>query len=167
MMDKLKAHAIASELLAREGLALDRQDWDAWLALYAQDIEYWVPAWKSEDQLVADVSREVSLIYHDNRSGLEERILRIRTRKSVTAMPLPRTAHMVANILIDTAQDDLIEGTACFVVDEYDPRVSKASRQSGLYEFRFVCTEGTWCYRRKKTILINDLIPTVVDFYNL
>lgn len=167
MMDRIQAQAIVSELLAREGLALDRQDWNAWIALFAEDIEYWVPAWKGEDQLVDDVRREVSLIYHDNRSGLEERILRIRTRKSVTAMPLPRTAHMVGNILIATVEETLIEGTASFIVDEYDPRVSKASRQSGLYEFRLVLTEGVWRYRRKKTVLINDLIPTVVDFYNL
>ncbi|MDO9714523.1 aromatic-ring-hydroxylating dioxygenase subunit beta, partial [Paracraurococcus lichenis] len=85
------ASAAVAELLYREGLLLDRQDWDGWLALYLEDAEFWVPAWTTEHTTTTDPARQVSLIYHDSRFGLEERVMRIRTRKSVTAMPLPRT----------------------------------------------------------------------------
>jgi benzoate/toluate 1,2-dioxygenase beta subunit/2,4,5-trichlorophenoxyacetic acid oxygenase 2 len=166
-MDRNQAHAIASDILAREGYYLDTQDWDAWLALYAEDVEYWVPVWKAEDQLVGDVDTEVSLIYHEDRVGLEERILRIRTRKSVTAMPLPRTTHLSGNVLIGEAEEDRISGTAAWMVDEFDPRISRSTRQAGLYEFTIACQQDTWVFTRKKIILVNDVIPTVVDFYNL
>lgn len=166
-MDRQIAHAVACETLYREGLYLDRQDWDAWLALYSPDVVYWVPGWKTEDQLVSDVCREVSLIYHASRDGLAERVLRIRTRKSVTAMPLPRTSHMVSNVLIDGVTKDTIQGTAAWIVDEYDPRTGKSHRQFGRYEFVLQRGEDAWRFSHKKVILLNDLIPTVVDFYNL
>jgi 3-phenylpropionate/cinnamic acid dioxygenase small subunit len=166
MLDIQKA-AIAEELLYREGLYLDRQDWDAWLDLYCADIEYWVPAWKSEGELVGDVRREVSLIYHTARTELEERIVRIRSRKSVTAMPLPRTAHFVSNVLVEEAGADSIQGTASWVVHEYDPRVAKRHVHFGRYEYLLRRSSETWKIGRKKIILLNDLIPTVIDFYNL
>lgn len=166
-MNPREAQATAAELLSREGLYLDRQEWDAWLELYAEDVVYWVPGWLSEDQLVHDVRRQISLIYHEDRIGLAERILRIRTRKSVTAMPLPRTVHMAGNVLAEANGDDVIEGTASWSVDEYDPRTNKAHRHFGLYEFQLRRYESGWKFQRKKSILFNDLIPTVVDFYNL
>ena len=166
-MVDLEKQALAADLLYREGLHLDRQEWDAWLALYADDVEYWVPAWKSENALVDNVMREVSLIYHTSRAGLEERVLRIRSRKSVTAMPIPRTAHTASNVLVHAATADSIDGTASWIVNEYDPRVSKAHVHFGLYEFRLRKAGDDWTFARKKTILLNDLIPTVIDFYNL
>ena len=166
-MIDVQAHAVASRVLALEGLHLDRQDWDAWLALYADDVEYWVPAWKSESELVSDVQREVSLIYHTTRVGLEERLMRIRSRKSVTAMPMPRTAHAVSNVLVHESTPDRIDGTASWVVHEYDPRTTKTHVHFGLYEFTLRHAGNQWKIARKKTVLHNDMIPTVIDFYNL
>jgi 3-phenylpropionate/cinnamic acid dioxygenase small subunit len=166
-MSELDRTGIAAALLYREGLMLDRQEWDAWLDLYATDAEYWVPAWKSESQLVDNVRREISLIYHPSRAGLDERVLRIRSRKSVTAMPIPRTVHLVANVRVEEGADDLIEGTASWVVHEYDPRVSKAHTNFGRCEFRLRRVDRGWKIARKKVILVNDLIPTVIDFFNL
>ena len=166
-MKDIEAVAIASRVLALDGRYLDLQDWDAWLSLYTDDVEYWVPAWKSESELVTNVRREVSLIYHTTRSGLDERVLRIRSRKSVTAMPLPRTAHSVSNVIVDRHDGDRIEGTASFVVHEYDPRTTRAHTHFGLYEFALKAPDGGWKIGRKKIVLMNDLIPTVIDFYNL
>lgn len=166
-MNAVDARLLAADLLYREALHLDRQEWDQWLALYADDVVYWVPSWKSEDQLVSDVRREVSLIYHDSTVGLRERIHRIRTRRSVTAMPLPRTAHLIGNVLVDQFSDEVLAGTASWIVNEYDPRVCKAHQNFGRYEFQLRCVEGSWKIQRKKVILLNDLIPTVIDFYNL
>jgi len=162
-----RATAAAAGLLYREGRCLDTQDWDAWLELYAENVEYWVPAWKSESELVSDVRREVSLIYHTRRSELAERILRIRTRKSVTAMPLPRTAHLVTNVLVDEAMDDTMRGTASWTVHEHDPRTAKSHTYFGLYEFELARADDEWKFARKKIILLNDRVPTVIDFYNL
>ena len=68
-----------------------------------EDTVFWVPAWRNESETVEDPDTEVSLIYHDSRKGLEERVHRLRTGKSVTTMPLPRTAHFVSSFLVAEA----------------------------------------------------------------
>ena len=50
---------------------------------------------------------------------------------------------------------------------EFDPRVSKAQAHFGRYEFSLRQSDAGWKIARKKIILLNDLIPTVIDFYNL
>src|SRR5436305_11622854 len=78
---KLDPVARVGDILSREGLYLDRKDWPAWIAMYHPDATYWVPAWKDEDTPTSGPDTEISLIYHDNRFGLEERIARIQSRK--------------------------------------------------------------------------------------
>lgn len=160
--------AIAQELLARLGLALDRQEWDAWLALYAEDATYWVPAWTDEHTTTADVQREVSLIWHENRYGLEERIMRVRTRKSVTAMPLPRTQHYVSNVLAEAEGADAIAGTASFMVALLETRTNRLHQNFGRYEYRLRRDAGHgWRISAMRAVLMNDRVPTILDFYGL
>jgi 3-phenylpropionate/cinnamic acid dioxygenase small subunit len=159
---------IAHDLLARLGLALDRQEWDAWLAMYTEDATFWVPAWTGEHQTTQDVGREVSLMYHDSRWGLEERILRIRTRKSVTAMPLPRTQHYVSNVLAGPEGRDTITGTAAFSVALLETRTNQLRQNFGRYEFRLRRDAGhPWRIAYNRVVLINDVVPTIMDFYSL
>ena len=164
----LRPDGIAARLLYQEALYLDTQAWDEWLALCTEDIEYWAPAWKSEDQLVSNVRREVSMIYHTRRQELADRVLRVRSRKSVTAMPLPRTAHSITNVLAQEGDGPgRIIGTATWTVHEHDPRLRRSYTHFGRYEFALREEDGSWKICRKKIILLNDLVPTVIDFYNL
>ena len=73
----------ATELLYREAYFLDSQAWDEWLALFLEDCEYWAPAWKSEHEPTSDPKAEVSLIYYASRAGLEDRVWRVRSGRSV------------------------------------------------------------------------------------
>lgn len=166
-MNEAEATFIASRHLAREGACLDRRDWDAWLDLYREDAVYWVPAWLDEDTTTSDVRTQVSLIYHTRRAELLDRIIRLRSRKSVTAMPLPRTAHSVSNVLVESFSPERIAATAAFAVHEHHPRLRRNSLLFGRYDFEIQLDSGTWRYARKKTVLMNDLIPTIVDFYNI
>jgi 3-phenylpropionate/cinnamic acid dioxygenase small subunit len=167
MLDTAAA-AICADLIYREGLHLDRQEWEAWLALYVEDAVFWVPAWLDEHRATSDPDREVSLIYHDSRIGLEERIMRIRTRKSVTALPLPRTVHMATNILPGRVTEDEIEATSSWTVHEYDPRATRQHLHAGRSEHGFRRgADGVWRIARKKVLLANDMIPTSLDFYSV
>ena len=60
--------------LYREARFLDDREWESWLALYAPDAEYWMPAWDDDDQLTNDPHGQISLIYYPNRNGLEDRV---------------------------------------------------------------------------------------------
>jgi hypothetical protein len=88
------------QFLFAEARALDDKDWDAWLACYAPDAEFWMPSWDDDDKLVTDPQSEVSLIYYAHRGGLEDRVFRIKTeRSSATSLPEPRTSHNIRVLL--------------------------------------------------------------------
>lgn len=159
---------IASELVVREGHLLDSHDWDAWLGLYREDAVFWVPAWRNEAETVQDPDTEVSLIYHDSRVGLEERVLRLRTGKSVTVMPLPRTAHFASNFMLAAAPTpERIDLRSSWQVMLYLPRTAAQYLLAGYYEHQLSRSGGVWQISRKKITLINDRVPTLVDFYCL
>lgn len=166
-MNGQEAAFIASQHLAREGHLLDTLQWDEWLALYREDCVYWVPAWLDEDTQTSDVRRQVSLVWHTRRHELLDRIVRIRSRKSVTAMPLPRTSHATSNVLVLSAEPGRIAATASFTVHEHHPRQRRNDVLFGRYEFELASDGQGWRYSRKKTVLLNDVVPTLVDFYNL
>ena len=161
------AQRIAADLIARDGLFLDRCEWDEWLALYTEDCVFWVPAWRNESETVTDPDTEVSLIYHDSRVGLEERVHRVRTGKSVTTMPMPRTAHFVSNLLVTSASAGRIEALSSWQVAIYQPRSATQSTLAERYEHVLTGTPSGWKIASKKVILINDRVPTLVDFYCL
>lgn len=158
---------LAHELLTREGWLLDRRDWAAWLALYAEDATYRVPAWRDESEETQDPQTEVSLIYHTRRVELEERVFRIRSRQSVTALPLPRTTHFVSNLCVTRATAESIEARASFMVQFYEPRTTTQRVHFGSYAVALAPGTESWVITRKTIHLQNDCVAAVLDFYLL
>jgi len=159
--------AEAEDLLSREALYLDRRDWDAWLALYTETAVFWMPAWRDETEPTADPECELSLIYYQGRRNLEDRVWRLRSGLSVASTPLPRTVHAVTNILIERQQEGIVEVCASFTVHRHDVRAERSDVFFGRYEYGLESTEGGWRIARKKILLLNDVIPTVLDFYSI
>lgn len=87
----------------------DAYDWDAYLELYDEDSEYHIPQWIDDHNYVQDPNQGLSYIYYADRTGLEDRVFRIRTGKAASATPLPRTLHSMNNIRVKTLDDGLIE----------------------------------------------------------
>ncbi len=160
-------HRVAADLLYREALYLDERRWDEWLALFEERIEFWVPAWKSEDEPTSDPESEVSLLYLTTRRELQERVARVRSGKSIASTPLPRTAHAVTNIIAEPGVGDVltvrsIASTHIYNVKRREPHLVFARN---AYE---LAREGaTWRIKRKKILLLNDYIPTMLDFYTV
>jgi benzoate/toluate 1,2-dioxygenase beta subunit/2,4,5-trichlorophenoxyacetic acid oxygenase 2 len=161
------ATATAIALLHRECRHLDQRDWDAWLALYAPDAVYWVPAWRDEHTQTSDPDTEISQIFHDSRRGLEERVMRVRSGKSVTTQPLPRTTHFVSNVEARLDADGAIAAEAAFLVQVYQPHSERQHTHFGRYELRLTETAQGWVIARKVIRLQNDCVPALVDFYLL
>lgn len=158
--------AQATELLSREAHCLDRQDWDAWLALYWPDAEFWLPAWTDTHTTGDSPDTTLSLIYCAGRGGLEDRVWRIRSGLSVASKVLPRTAHAIACPLFATPPlPDEAEIHANWTCHVYEPKRSAQHVFFGRYEVRLAQREGRWGIARKKVILMNDLIPTMIDVY--
>lgn len=150
--------------LYKEARLLDDRQFDEWLECYHPDSEFWMPSWDDDDRLTEDPQNEISLIYYDNRGGIEDRVFRIKTdRSSATSLPEPRTGHNITDIEI---------------MERDGGRVEVRFNWFTLY-FRYNTTDtyfGTSFYSidlsgqqpvilKKKVILKNDYIHHVVDVY--
>lgn len=153
-----------TQFLGIEAVALDSGDWDRWLSLYAPDCTYWLPAWRADGQLVENPKTEVSLIYYSSRVGLEGRVFRVRTNRAASAQVLPRTLHQLTPVSIGRDGDGLRLRTHWTVHSVYESRVATCFGYA-LYEL--VADGASWLIRSKKTVLLNDRVHEVLDFYNV
>ncbi|HKP78234.1 MAG TPA: aromatic-ring-hydroxylating dioxygenase subunit beta [Phenylobacterium sp.] len=156
------------DVLFREGHYLDSWNWQAWLDLYTEDAVFWLPAWRSEDQLCSSPDSELSLIYYESRGGLADRVWRATSGLSVASTPMPRTTHTVSNVILrEPSTDNEAKLAASWTTHVYDPKTHRAQTFHGLYEHDLRRDADEWRINRKKIVLMNDRIPTSLDFYCL
>lgn len=154
------------QFLYREARCLDDRDWDGWLAHYAPDAEFWMPAWDDDDRLTEDPQSEISLIWYGDRSGLEDRVFRIRTeRSSATSLPEPRTAHTISNVEILEQGDGVCRLRCNWVTLSY--RYKTIDTYFGTSFYTLDTSGSAPLIKRKKIVLKNDYIHHVVDIYHL
>ena len=166
--DPIRLLAEGSALLFEEARALDEQRWDDWLALYMEECEFWVPAWREDHVPVQDPNTEVSFIYCTDRSLLEDRVWRIKTGQSVSINPMPRTAHLVSNILLDAgATDEAMTLRAAYSCHLFSLRNRTQHVFFGLYRHDLVRAGGAWRIRRKYAKVMNDYVPSVLDVFSV
>ncbi len=156
----------ACQFLYREARFLDDKQWDEWLALYAPEVEFWMPSWDDDDKLVTDPMREVSLIYYPHKGGLEDRVFRIRTeRSSATSLPEPRTGHNISNVEI-LEQD----GATCklrFNWFTLNFRYKTVDTYFGTSNYTLNIAGSTPLITKKTVVLKNDYIHHVIDIYHI
>jgi benzoate/toluate 1,2-dioxygenase beta subunit len=152
--------------LYAEARALDDREWDAWLACYAPDATFHMPAWDDDDLLTEDPQREISLIYYGSKQGLEDRVFRIRTeRSSATSLPEPRTSHNISNV-------EIVEETAGQLKVRFNWfNLSYRYKTTDIYvgtSYYTIDTSGEcWLIKAKKVVFKNDYIHHVVDIYHI
>ena len=154
------------QFLYREARALDDKDWDAWLACYAPDVEFWMPSWDDDDRLTEDPQAEISLIWYGHKGGLEDRVFRIRTeRSSATSLPEPRTSHNIGNVEILEQSAGEVKLRFNWVTFSYRYKTTDTYFGTSFYTLD---TSGAQpLIKRKKVILKNDYIHHVVDIYHI
>ena len=154
------------QFLYREARYLDDREFDKWLECYAPDSEFWMPAWDDDDTLVTDPEREISLIYYNNRGGLEDRVFRIKTdRSSATSLPEPRTSHNISNVEIVSQDGDLVEVRFNWLTMYY--RYQNIDPYFGTSFYTLDVSGPQPLIKKKKVILKNDYIHHVVDIYHV
>jgi 3-phenylpropionate/cinnamic acid dioxygenase small subunit len=166
-MTPVLSRADAEDLLYREAALLDEGAWDDWLALYTEDAVFWMPAWRDELTPTSDPDRELSLIYYEGRRGLEDRVVRARSGQSVASHPRPRCLHMISNVRLIESMGDTAEIASVFTVLLHDVRAERTHQFFGRYRHNLRREAGIWRIARKHILLLNDTIPTVVDFYSI
>lgn len=152
--------------LFREARALDDRDWDTWLTCYHDDVVFWMPAWDDFDELTEDPNNEMSLIYYPNKSGIEDRVFRIKTdRSSATSLPEPRTSHNLSNIEVLSRQDS--EVNVRFNWCTFNYRYNHTDTYWGCSFYTIDTSSGRPLITNKKVVLKNDQIHHVIDIYHI
>ena len=167
MNDVVDAVQICADVCNREAQYLDDRQWRLWLDMYSDEAVYWVPAWIDENTETQDPDSQISQIYHQSKAALEERVSRVESGLSVTAMPLARTTHFITNIIVLEASSLQIRMRANMQVQVFQPRTAQHHVNFGHYEVLLKQVDQHWLIGAKTIHLKNDLIPALIDFYTL
>lgn len=153
------------QFLYRSAELCDRQAWDDYLELFDEKSEFHIPQWETEHAYVTDPKRGMSMIYYANRAGLEDRVYRIRTGKSAACTPMPRTLHLINNVVIQEVSDSQLEVKAKWLTHYY--RFGIAASFFGEASYRLRPAGKSYVILRKHALVLNDTIDSVLDFYHV
>ncbi|MGE8064900.1 benzoate 1,2-dioxygenase small subunit [Pseudomonas sp. NPDC089569] len=153
------------DFLFREARYLDDRQWDQWLEMYAADATFWMPAWDDNDELTEDPQREISLIWYGNRTGLEDRIFRIKTERSSASVPDTRTSHNISNIELLEEAEGLCK--VRFNWHTLSFRYKAVDSYFGCSFYTLDLRGENPLIKAKKVILKNDYVRQVIDVYHL
>ena len=153
------------QFLYREAELIDEKRWDEWLELFDENVEYWVPAWDGDHELTDDPRSQMSLMFYDARSGLEDRVFRLKTGKSAASTPMPRTCHLVTNIRYAAEGENGYRVKANWTAHSFRKR--ELNTFCGTYEYVLRTNGDSFKIEKKKIVVVNDLIPRVLDIYSI
>ncbi len=128
--------ATAETLLYREARLLDEQQYEAWVATFADDGIYWVPI----NPDIGDPRAEVALAC-DDRRRLEDRIARLATGWAHSQIPRSRTVRAVTNVEAWRAGEGAIECRSNLIIHEF--RRANTQIFVGRQDHAFVPVAGT------------------------
>ena len=106
------------EFIMHEARLLDERRLRDWMALFADDGTYWVPAVPDQQSPFDQAS-----LFYDDRELMRTRIERLEHPRIHVQTPPSRTAHLVGNVLIeavDEAKGEVIVGSTVIMVEYRD-----------------------------------------------
>ena len=148
-----------------EARCLDEARWADWLAHYAEDVEFHMPAWDDDDQLTTDPHNEVSLIYYPSRQGLEDRVFRIQTDRSSATTPDTRTGHAIHNLEVLEQDETRCRITFNWVTHSF--RYDMVDVYFGSSQYTIDTSGPKPLIKRKYVVLKNDYIHHLLDVYHI
>jgi 3-phenylpropionate/cinnamic acid dioxygenase small subunit len=135
-------------MLEFEARLLDQLRYEDWLALFARECIYWVPATPN----AGDPRREVAVMF-DDRRRLEDRIYRLRTGFAWSQAPASRTVRLITNTeVFATDQDTVRMVRSNFLISEFWGDETRLL--SGWSGHRFVHRDGRWEIDAKQVNLL-------------
>jgi 3-phenylpropionate/cinnamic acid dioxygenase small subunit len=108
--------AAFEDFLIHEARLLDARRFRDWMALFAEDGTYWVPATPDQKSPFAEAS-----LFYDDRELMKTRVERLEHPRIHVQTPPSRTAHIVGNIVVeetDQAKGEYVVGST-FIMVEY------------------------------------------------
>jgi 3-phenylpropionate/cinnamic acid dioxygenase small subunit len=156
------------DLIELEAALLDLGRWDEWLALFAGDVRYWVPTWRSDGQLTTDPQTELSYIFYESRRPLEDRVARFTSSNSPASNPAPRTTHVLSGLrLLQGSEPGLLRIGYSWATHIFFPQRKASHTFFGVQRETLIRRGESWLICEKTVVIQNDYIPTMLDVYCL
>ena len=92
--------AAFEEFIIHEARLLDERRFRDWMALFADDATYWVPAVPDQKSPFDQAS-----LFYDDRDLMKTRVDRLEHPRIHVQTPPSRTAHLVGNVVVEQADD--------------------------------------------------------------
>ena len=106
------------EFLVHEAALLDARRFRDWMALFAEDGTYWVPAAPNQESPFDQAS-----LFYDDRELMKTRVERLEHPRIHVQTPPSRTAHVVGNVIVeqaDEAKGEYVIGSTVIMVEYRD-----------------------------------------------
>jgi benzoate/toluate 1,2-dioxygenase subunit beta len=145
------------DLLFLEARLADEHRYDEWEALWADEAQYWVPAYGDD----IDQSRQISYI-NDNRPRIATRIKQLKTDHRHSQIPPSRMRRLISNIEIEEEDGEEIVVGSNFILMEHRKRGMTTWAGRTIHRLR-PREGGGFEMSQKKVMLVNnyDAIPTM------
>lgn len=103
-LDTLALYHEIGQFLYREARLLDEERYDDWLALFTEDVHYWVPGVTNRQRRdpVGSIRPEQMSFFDDNLQDLSRRVARYNAETAWAEDPATRHFHLVANIEVES-----------------------------------------------------------------
>ena len=104
--------------LFHEAALLDARRFRDWMALFADDGTYWVPAVPDQDSPFNQAS-----LFYDDRELMKTRVDRLEHPRIHVQTPPSRTAHLIGNMIVeeaDEAKGEYLVGSTVIMVEYRD-----------------------------------------------
>jgi 3-phenylpropionate/cinnamic acid dioxygenase small subunit len=153
--DRVDRELLASvtEFLYLEARLLDEHDYDAWFALWNEAGVYHVPANGHGD----NPDQEVSIIY-DNQRRLGGRVYQLQTGYRYAQLPQSRTQHLISNIEIMEAEDEIVRIRSAYLIVEARFGHSRLWGGYALHDLA-PADDGSFSILRKKIVFVDNDQP--------
>jgi ethylbenzene dioxygenase beta subunit len=112
------SRAAIADFIFHEARLLDARKFRDWMALFADDGTYWVPAVPDQQSPFDQAS-----LFYDDRDLMKTRIERLEHPRIHVQTPPSRTAHLVGNVVIeeeDGAEGELVVGSTVIMAEYRD-----------------------------------------------
>jgi benzoate/toluate 1,2-dioxygenase beta subunit len=114
--------------LIHEAVLLDGRRFRDWMALFADDGTYWVPAVPDQTSPFDQAS-----LFYDDRELMKTRVDRLEHPRIHVQTPPSRTAHLIGNVVVEQAEETkgeyLVGSTEIMVENRDDAQRVFAGRQ--------------------------------------
>lgn len=142
--------ALLQDFIVHEARLLDERRLRDWVALFADDGTYWVPAVPDQSSPFDQAS-----LFYDDRDLMRTRIERLEHPRIHVQTPPSRTAHLVGNVLVESVDEgkgEYVVGSTVIMVEYRDEQQRVFA---GRQHHRLRRDGASFCIVHKRVDLIN------------